>query len=95
MMNAKKTAYILLTMLLCVLLSALLHLPLLLRVMDPFAPGCPEGTLTPADVPCVVPGWMRVTVPLLGVIAGYWVGQSWWRIVYVEKRHWKDWLKRR
>jgi hypothetical protein len=30
-----------------------------------------------------------------GVIGGFFLGLKWWQIVYVEKRHWKNWKKRR
>jgi len=25
----------------------------------------------------------------MGIVGGYFLGQIWWRIVYVEKRHWR------
>lgn len=33
-----------------------------------------------------------ISVPLLisFLILGYIIGQKWWRIVYIEKRHWRS-----
>jgi len=26
---------------------------------------------------------------ILGIVGGYFLGQTWWRIIYVEKRRWR------
>lgn len=30
---------------------------------------------------------------LTGVVTGFFVGLRWWKMVYVEHRHWKKWKK--
>lgn len=41
---------------------------------------------------CALPPVVQYILLAGGVIGGYFLGRFWWRIVYVEKRHW--WLKR-
>lgn len=37
---------------------------------------------------CSLPPCVQVFILILGVIFGYFLGQRWWQIVYVEKRTW-------
>lgn len=37
----------------------------------------------------VLPWWIRYTLGIVGAAWGYRLGKNWWRIVYIEKRHWK------
>ncbi len=30
---------------------------------------------------------------IIGAVGGFFLGLSWWRIVYVEHRHWSNWCK--
>ncbi|MGM0583006.1 MAG: hypothetical protein ACQETL_20180 [Bacteroidota bacterium] len=39
---------------------------------------------------CVLPWWVSYGLIVLALIGGYFLAQVWWRIVYVEKRHWKN-----
>jgi hypothetical protein len=34
------------------------------------------------------PVWQFILI-IAGAIGGYFIGQVWWRIVYIEKRHWR------
>lgn len=36
-----------------------------------------------------LPIYFQLGLYLVGLVGGYFLGQSWWRIVYVEKRHWR------
>lgn len=35
-----------------------------------------------------IPLYMLFGILLAGVILGFWLGHSWWRMVYIENRHW-------
>ena len=38
---------------------------------------------------CALPAWLKYGLPIVGIIGGYFLGQYWWRVVYIEKRHWR------
>lgn len=38
---------------------------------------------------CALPFWAWFTFPALGIFGGYFLGQFWWKVVYIEKRHWR------
>ena len=44
---------------------------------------------------CVLPTWLQAGLAILGIGGGYLLGLRWWRIVYIEKRHWFRNLKKR
>ncbi|MBI2610113.1 hypothetical protein HYW53_02965 [Candidatus Giovannonibacteria bacterium] len=37
---------------------------------------------------CVLPLWLQALLLAAGLIGGYLLGRCWWRIVYIEHRHW-------
>jgi hypothetical protein len=43
---------------------------------------------------CVLPWWSQYGLLLGAIIGGYYLGQFWWRMVYIEKRHWHNWRKK-
>ncbi len=77
-MPLKKILYILLTMVLCMLLSFLAHVFILLQVFG-YEPAAPW----------LLPVWAWVTIKLSGIACGWFLGHTWWRIVYIEHRHWR------
>ncbi|HRH93943.1 MAG TPA: hypothetical protein PKV72_05435 [Candidatus Peribacteria bacterium] len=81
----KKMLYVLLTVLLMTIVSFIVHL---VFAAEPTSTSCvAAGFLW--DSLCVLPAWSLYSVPLSGVVAGCILGQTWWRIVYVEHRHWR------
>lgn len=36
-----------------------------------------------------LPLWLTCLLAAAGILFGYWMGIVWWRIVYIEHRHWK------
>ena len=38
---------------------------------------------------CALSVWIQYTFLLLGLVGGYFLGQVWWIMVYIEKRHWR------
>lgn len=38
---------------------------------------------------CFLPPYLQFSLLIIGAIGGYFLGQTWWRIVYVEKRCWR------
>ncbi|MFA7208967.1 MAG: hypothetical protein WC120_01655 [Parcubacteria group bacterium] len=75
-MQIKKTIYIILTMFLGVLLAVIAFGLLDIRYLNS---GAVDG----------LPGYASAAFFLAGLIGGYFLGQTWWRIVYVEHRHWR------
>ena len=90
----KKTIYILVSILLGLLLSFILHGLFELAVIKAaFSQGkAIEGTYFLGVGWCALPVWVQYTFPLLGIVGGYFLGQHWWRVVYIEKSHW--WFRR-
>lgn len=91
-MLSKKAIYVLLTMFLGVLLSGIVHGLIEIWLI--------KGTLSSVGVVlpkeyvsfgghCFLPPFLQLTLLLLGLVGGYFLGQTWWRIVYIEHRHWK------
>ena len=35
-----------------------------------------------------LPKWVQYVVLVAGTVGGYFLGQHWWRVVYVQRRHW-------
>ena len=35
-----------------------------------------------------IPTWLQYVVLVAGTVGGYVLGQHWWRVVYVQRRHW-------
>ena len=35
-----------------------------------------------------IPLWVQYVVLVAGTVGGYFLGQHWWRVVYVERHHW-------
>lgn len=84
---SKKTIYIIASMFLGLLISFIIHAEIeiwfirktLHSGLLPFSFGCRE----------FLPPLLSLILALLGLAFGYIVGQRWWQIVYVEKRHWR------
>ena len=36
-----------------------------------------------------LPLWVVITLAIVGTAFGVYLGFVWWKIVYIEKRHWK------
>ena len=90
----KKQIYIFLAMVLGVLLTTILHgvvevfyIGLLMENFDKYNLGLSW------DAIYIVHYVFTIVLAVLGIIGGYFLGQRWWRIVYIEKRHW--WFRRK
>ena len=35
-----------------------------------------------------IPTWVQYVLLIVGTVGGYALGQHWWRVVYVQRRHW-------
>jgi hypothetical protein len=84
----KKTCYLLMSMILGVMISFLVHLPFVLAFLRQMTLRC-EGSTPVLGIFCLFPTWALCSVLITGIIGGYFLGQTWWRIVYIEKRHWR------
>lgn len=84
----KKTIYIILSMVLGVMLSFLLHALIEFFFLE-YARAHSVYVNWNMDLgaSCSLPGIVQLAILLLGIIGGYTIGQYWWRIVYVEKRY--------
>jgi hypothetical protein len=85
----KKAIYVFCAMILGLLLSFLLHLALVLKFMPLVGTSCPIGNAPPSlSILCYFPLPTLYSMVVLGLVVGFVLGQTWWRIVYIEKRHW-------
>ena len=94
-MNLKKTVYLCLTVILVSLLMLILHSYLELWYID--AIYASSGVYPQPTVFLRLSSYLPPAVPyiliVVSVAGGLLLGRWWWRIVYVEKRHWR--LKKR
>lgn len=83
----KKTIYLIASMILFLLIGYVISAGLELRYMNGLLKSGADLSL----LENTKSGWLTLTIilSLLGLISGYFVGQKWWQIIYVEKRHWK------
>lgn len=76
-MSPKKAFYIALTVILGALLGFIAYGLLSIR--------CAEKGLFPT--------YLFWPLLLAGAVSGFFLGFRWWRMVYIEHRHWRDWCK--
>jgi hypothetical protein len=89
-MKIKKTIYILLTMFLGLLLAEIVHGLLETRLINGMlAAGSNPKMYVFLGAHCYLPSYLQFGLLALGLVGGYFLGQTWWRLVYVEHRHWK------
>ena len=90
-MNLKKTVYLMLTIVLVSLLMLILHSFLELWYINSFVAynGDFPGQTVFLQLSSYLPPGIPVFLLLIAIIGGFFLGQWWWRIVYIEKRHWR------
>ncbi len=88
----KKTIYIILASLLGLLLALTANALIEMWVID--------NSLAHGQLPYpynyivasgYLPTWFGAALLFVGMVVGFLLGHSWWRIVYIEKRHWTGW----
>ena len=42
-----------------------------------------------------MPKWLQNVFVVAGTVGGYFLGQHWWRVVYIQRRHWTFRLNKR
>jgi hypothetical protein len=86
----KKLFYILCTIFLGILLATIAHALVEIWYIQKFlSEGLIPKTVVFLGSRCYLPFYVQIAFLLSGVIGGYLLGQNWWRIIYVEHRHWK------
>ncbi|GBE17203.1 hypothetical protein BMS3Abin15_01040 [bacterium BMS3Abin15] len=89
-MNIKKTVYITAAVFMGLLLAVIAHgfieIFLIKKLLG--AGLVPQSNILLSSC-CYLPTLLQLVLLGSGLIGGYFLGQSWWRIVYVEKRHWR------
>jgi hypothetical protein len=91
-MNLKKAIYIICAMILGFLVSLIIHAKLEIWYINQML----DSGIAPVSF-CgreFLPPLVSFLLAIFGLIFGYIVGQRWWQIVYVEKRHWR-WKKKK
>jgi hypothetical protein len=89
-MRIKKTIYILLTMFLGFLLAEIAHglfeTWLIGRLLSAGLSPQPYVFL---GTHCYLPPYLQLGLLASGLVGGYFLGQTWWRIIYIEHRRWR------
>lgn len=86
----KKSIYIGLTMVLCFLLTLTAHLVIgTLIPLGRLSALCFDSKSALLDTACLLHWWSAYTIPIISIVGGYFVGQLWWRLVYIEGRHFR------
>jgi hypothetical protein len=85
-MNIKKTIYILLTVVLGLILSFILHAVIeVCYIKHLLGRGIlPEPSSLTHQ--CYLPSALQIILLLAGLLGGYFLGRFWWRKVYIERR---------
>lgn len=85
----KKLFYIVCTMILATLLSFLLHLTVIINFFPYANPNC-TAQMPLLAVLCLLPAWTAYSIGATGSVVGYFCGQTWWRIIYIEKSRFRS-----
>jgi hypothetical protein len=81
----KKSFYIFLTIILGLMLAMIAHSLLEVWYLDWAGRNSIEIIWSHG---CAFPAYFNYGLFVIGAIGGYFLGQTWWRIVYIEKRRW-------
>lgn len=84
-MKLKKIIYIIASMFLGFLLLLIVHAWIEMWYIDSIL----SKGIAPQSGQCFLPKELQIMFPIAGLAFGYILGQRWWQIVYVEKRHWR------
>ena len=89
-MQTKKTIYILLSMLLGLLLVQIVHWLIEIWLVNAvLSQGLMPTLYNSFGTHCFLPPYLQFGLLAFGLFGGYRLGQTWWRIVYIEHRHWR------
>lgn len=89
----KKITYYFLTVILGLLLSILSHVFIeYFYLRQAIVNNTPIQRMG-SDLGCALPLWLQISLPIAGVILGFFLGRRWWRIVYIEGR--RQWFRRK
>lgn len=83
----KKTIYLFATIILGLLLSIIAHAVIEINYLQRIIENREAAIFYGG---CALSPWLRNALWILGVVGGYFLGQFWWRKVYVER----VWVKR-
>lgn len=88
----KKTVYVCLTVILGFLLTIILHVALEIIFYNYLlAAKLPVVTYyTPLYGHSLLPFSIQLTIFNFGIISGFLLGFFWWRIVYIDHKHWSN-----
>ncbi len=85
-MKIKKTIYIIATMFLGLLLSFLAHAGIEIWYINRLLARGSAPQASSLVHNCFLPASLQIILLLVGLVGGYFLGQTWWRIIYVEHR---------
>ncbi len=89
-MQIRKTVYILLVMFLGLLLAEIIHWLIEIWLVNAMLDhGVVPVQYISFGAHCFLPPCLQFGLLFFGLFGGYRLGQAWWRIVYVEHRHWR------
>lgn len=86
----KKAAYIILSTLLGITLSFILHAIIEYYYIISSQAGEIFWYSSFGKGSCALPEWFQYTLFAVGIIGGLIMGFWWWKIVYIQKRHWRN-----
>ncbi|MEI6379190.1 MAG: hypothetical protein WCO55_06045 [Candidatus Falkowbacteria bacterium] len=91
-MKIKKAIYVAMTMLLGWLLSVIIHCLIeILYIRQMLHVDTPPYAYYIFGWPCYLHPVLQLGLILAGLVGGYFLGQTWWRIIYIENRY--GWIK--
>lgn len=85
----KKTVYLFLTMVLVTILTSLLFIVIASLTGSSASYACAVTGVPVLNAFCVLSPAFRIAAVVIGALGGLKLGRTWWRIVYIEHRHWR------
>jgi hypothetical protein len=85
-MNFKKIIYIICTIVLCLLLASIAHSLIEMWYIEWLLARSIAPTPGALGYRCFLPLPLAIFLPLAAIVGGWFLGNIWWRIIYVERR---------
>ncbi len=86
----KKNIYVVIAIFLGVFLSFIIHAVIeIIYIKYSLNNGAALANHPMFGKHCVLPHWLNYGLLVVGIVGGFFLGLYWWKVVYIQKRHWR------